>query len=695
MKNGKFDLYNSAEFQAAHRFKQQGQTPSPQDTNSKKAQSPQPPSLSSQIKVECTLQQEPETWVDEDNNDVTNEDNDVKRTYPANAVKYHFPMATVADEAIIPEGYTFTTRVHEGIVRVSEDTSTGTKLYTPLLPYPIWISKIQEGEFGKQNEKLELRHINTATMQEKMYIVDRELLAKPSSITALNKYGYPVTNDSRFSEAHRLIRYLKEYEKVNAAVIPREKSVDKLGWHEGMSVFAPYSPHITVNPEGSEEKRLLEEGYVKKGESLEAYIEDIKSILTGHSIPIFVYALSFASPLLKVINAPSFSIELARNSGYGKSVCQRIALGVYGNPNKLIRGWKSTSYGFEILLDFSDSLPSCLEDAHLQDNVNFIADAFYMAYNGSGKTRGSKTGGNRRTPSFCGILISSTENESVKRINLDGIMRRLITITEKPFKDKVTAKEIGKQVERMHQKHYGLAGERWIKYIIAKSSEWEKWASYYLDVVDNLDRIVDSGHYNPIDKDIMKEQNRLIAVAQVALELMQRCFNFGFDTQQVIQDVAHVIYGQLDNNSKVYHALRKLVSWAITNRYAYFTYHSSSGKQYGTIKDGEYIAFSETSAEDYLKEHGFNPSIIEQWKQLGIAEMDKEGKNPQVTITKGKKSRMVKLKWNQLEQICGKGFYEVDEPSNDEPSDDSPIQATLKPPKSKKSTRQGAVIHFK
>ncbi|WP_164783139.1 DUF927 domain-containing protein [Paenibacillus amylolyticus] len=580
---------------------------------------------------------------------------------PVLADLFHAP---VGNNIMLPTQYRFQSKFGAGVLVESiSDKVNSVHTFKTYLPAPIVITKIFEGDYASNEEQLELAFYDVATLKWRYFIITREALAKESTITQVNKYGYSVSYEKNNSTAKRLMAFLQQFEEQNYMHIPRQVLTTTIGFTENFKEFALYSNNIKINPIGQEQRQQLKNGYVMQGDSnsLGSYVEGIKETLKDYSVPVFCYALSFASPLLKILDAQPFSVEICRNSGYGKSVLQKLALGVWGNPKKLMRPWKTTYAGIESHLEFADGTIVCLEDAHSNEDETIIADVFYMVFNGSGKMRGAKKGGNRLTSSFTGILFSSTETESSYRIHFDGIRRRLIELIAKPYPNKDEAKKAARSAEKLHEIAYGIAGKQWTDFLIANLELQNEWKAAYRDTVERMDCAAEGQGFSRTDLDSITDQNSLLAVVYVTIQLMNSCFGFSFDEDKVMKDITDVVYQQLDGNSKPLVALRNLVHWAVVNEGAHFSAISKSGKQHGVIESGQYIAIAAESVSHHVTKEGFNLSVIDEWKSLGILELESDGKtNPKVKISSHKRQRMMKFKWSELEKYIGEGFYEHD-----------------------------------
>lgn len=573
-------------------------------------------------------------------------------------VKSQISDAPVPGDIEVPQHYIFSRVAHEGIKIEYMNPDTGGLKSVTVLPFPIVITKIFEGTYGGNDEELELAFFNPRNSCWKTFIIKRETLSKESTITQVNNYGYTIQSAKDRSTAKQLMQFLNAFEKHNYYKIPRQTMVTKIGFTEGLKSFSLYDPNIKIKPQGKDETDLLEKGYVMAGENLNVYVEKIKEIVADYSVPTFCYSLAFASPLLKIIDAPPFSVEICRHSGYGKSLIQKLALGVWGKPSKLMRQWKMTLVGIERSLDFADGVITCLEDAQINMNDSVVADVFYMVFNGTGKIRGSKEGGTQKTPEFKGILLSSTESESSQRIKLDGIRRRMVELPTMVFPSKEYAKKAGIAENELHSKFYGVAGEKWTNFLLQNRDSWDKWKAEYNFIVNTFDDEAKLGEYQEADLDTIMDQNRLLATVSLAMQLMNQCFNFDFDFGRTMKEIRDLVYGQLVGNSKPISALRSAVSWAIINQGALFVENSKRGEQHGVIKDKAYVAFVPDSLNGYLKEQGYNLSVLDEWKRMDIIELDSEQKNPKTSLGTSTRARLVRLKWSKLVEYCGEGFYE-------------------------------------
>ncbi|WP_035296513.1 DUF927 domain-containing protein [Brevibacillus thermoruber] len=574
---------------------------------------------------------------------------------PENAVKRFIPTAPVHPRATIG-AFIFTTEYGQGVIL------PGDKGDTVWLRAPIVITKIFEGEYDKQEEKLELAFYDAVNQRWKRVIVPRVMLTSIRTITNLSKYGYPVTNDGKGekNEARRLMHFLQFYEMQNFQSINHTPITDQMGWYDedGEIVgFVPYLERVTLDPAGPGEKKLLKHGFVSKGTDVQNYIERMKEILQEYPVPIFVYSLAYAAPLLKLIGAPSFSVELASSSGFGKSLCQQLMMNVWGNPDVLVMDFDATNAGFEQLLKFTNDLPKAFQDAQNNENDTQITQFIYRVFSGTGRTRANYDGGNQETAMFRGIFTSSSEANTDARINRDGTRRRLVTLTELPFPTEEDAKIAGRKAQELHETCYGLAGRMWVSFLLQNRSNWQGWKRQYINTIDYLDDKVDKTYCNPISKKNMKDQNRLLATVVIALNLMNACFDFKFDVNKVMNSIIQAVYEHLDKNTIPIRALASIVNFALSNWRSHFHPDSTTGKLLGVIRPNKYIAIRKETTEYLLKQYGYNTSVIQDWKALGILNVEKDGGITPKTPTKPNQTqRMLQLNWSKLGQYLGNDF---------------------------------------
>ena len=117
-----------------------------------------------------------------------------------------------------------------------------------------------------------------------------------------------------------------------------------------------------------------------------------------------IISASFASVLVRFVGALPFFVHLwSCESGTGKTVALMVAASVWGNPEPgtYIQSFNSTSVGHEKMAAFLNNIPMCIDELQLSKDHhgNSRFDVYQLAQ-GVGRTRGNKTGGVDRTPTW-------------------------------------------------------------------------------------------------------------------------------------------------------------------------------------------------------------------------------------------------------------------------------------------------------
>ena len=294
----------------------------------------------------------------------------------------------------------------------------------------------------------------------KSVIVDKGTLSSATTVIQLANHGVSVTSET----SREMVKYLSYMDDLNRDLIPIEQMSNHLGWINNKD-FVPYVEGVQYDSQGQFTqmyKTIHEQG------SYEKWLDTVKTVRkTGTVQARITLAASFASVLLSHFDALPFFVHLWSNqSGTGKTVTMELAASVWANPQvgAYCRPLKSTAVGLEQLAIFTCNLPLCLDELQtIQDKRNFD-DIVYGLCEGSGKTRGSKNGGLRHSPSWKNAIITTGEMPIVGSTSKAGAMNRVIEIEC----DGPTMPD-AKSVHRAISTNYGFAGKKFVEAISEKA----------------------------------------------------------------------------------------------------------------------------------------------------------------------------------------------------------------------------------
>ena len=180
----------------------------------------------------------------------------------------------------------------------------------------------------------------------------------------------------------------------------------------------------------------------------------------------FILAASFAAPLLRILKQRIFFVYNWGGSKGGKTAALKAALSAWGDPERLMVNFNATQVGLERTASFFCDLPLGIDERQLAGrNQEGLEKIIYMIASGTGKIRGSKSGGLQITHQWRTIALATGEEPLSTETTQTGVSTRVLEIYGGPFDDEKTA-------SRMHQDagaNYGWAGPEFIDHVISVS----------------------------------------------------------------------------------------------------------------------------------------------------------------------------------------------------------------------------------
>lgn len=332
----------------------------------------------------------------------------------------------------------------------SEDGFAGVQVACchPIMPTEV-ITNIDTGE-----EKIKLSFFKTKKWRD--VIVSKEITAVASKITQLATIGVAVTSEN----AKFLVRYLCDVENKNIERIPCKESVSRLGYVDG-DQFSPYVENLVFD--GDAAYKHIFEAIKIKGD-YNAWVQIAKKCRHESLIARIMISASFASVLVKHIGGLPFFVHLwSCESGTGKTVALMLAASVWGNPElgTYIQSFNSTVVGHEKMAAFLNNIPLCIDELQLsKDSQGKSKFDVYQLAQGVGRTRGNKTGGVDKTPTWSNCILTTGETPIVKEGTGAGAVNRVIDL-ECPTGEKVILS--GQETANAVKANYGHAGKMFVE----------------------------------------------------------------------------------------------------------------------------------------------------------------------------------------------------------------------------------------
>ena len=318
-----------------------------------------------------------------------------------------------------------------------------------------------------ETEKLRLEFFKDGRW--KWFICDRKTAASQQKIIDLADRGVEVNSEN----AKLLVKYIADCVALNLDVLPRYRSISRLGWVEGG--FMPYDKEIRFD--GEKENKPLFDNFTQKG-SFEEWVEFV-SPLRKNILLRLQMAASFASPLIELVNALPFVFHLWGGTGAGKTVGMMVAMSIWGDPRlgKLTRTIDLTHNSLRTTLGFLYNLPYAGDELQtIKSQWNGYDQLIMRICEGIDRGRMTYDRNNAlKTWKLCCLLTG--EEPCTKSSSGGGVKNRVIEIE---CDQKVV--EDGPTVAGFIADHYGWAGLQYIKSVAA----YKNLSEEYLALMDNI-----------------------------------------------------------------------------------------------------------------------------------------------------------------------------------------------------------------
>ena len=427
------------------------------------------------------------------------------------------------------------------------------------------------------------------------FLTTRSIINNQRQILQLGEKGIPITGEN----AKKMSDYLGQLDELNFDTIETKKCVSQFGWW-GKNFLPHYPGDIHLKSDGSNKQLIT--GYEEEG-SLDEWITKVKPLMKNDLFNCML-KVSFASPLIKLLRARLFITHFWADSRAGKTAALKVALSVWGNPDITMGNFNSTSVGIERMASLYNDLPFGIDEKQaVGSNKDFINNLVYMLGLGQGRTRGTKTGGVQSRTSWNMAIITTGEEPITSETSQTGISSRTLELYGPLFDRERDAIEM----HRFTTKNYGLAGRKYIKYLIENV------------VVTKSNLLDDLYDYFCKRLEENKEENISSHIASVSLicvaDYLSNIIVFDVDDVKGSLEFGRRILTRLDTQSEsdiIDKAYSYIKSWIIVN-VNYFS-PLSKNQIYGTHETIDGILY-------YLVQ----PSILQQ-------ELTKQGYNYKKTM---------------------------------------------------------------
>lgn len=288
----------------------------------------------------------------------------------------------------------------------------------------------------------------------------RSMIFQSRSITTLADLGCTVTSEN----AKGLVRFLEALEAENIDVLDVRESTSTFGWQTRNRFLPGHEGGLVLDIDPSMQSWAT--AYCQRG-SLDAWIEQMRPHRSRFKFR-FILASSFTAPLLRVLRQRIFFVYNWGGSKGGKTAALKAALSAWGDPERLMVNFNATQVALERMAGFFCDLPLGIDERQLagskQEQLEKIV---YMLSSGTGRARGSKTGGLQQMQTWRTVCLATGEEPIGQSTSMTGVNTRMIEVIGGPFDKESDASD-------MHQKaalNCGWAGQEFVGHILSVGEE--------------------------------------------------------------------------------------------------------------------------------------------------------------------------------------------------------------------------------
>ena len=335
---------------------------------------------------------------------------------------------------------------------------------TPIIPTRILMKK------DRSDKQVELAYYERSKNIWHKISVPATTLAKTQNITDLAAFGVDINS----THARQLSDFLMkiQHEGDNMNTIPQAILCDQTGWLDDCKNFV-YPPEGVINGENYVVK---DNGfnYEQKFSTAGSKFEWFFLFHCAHSCYErwwcrYALGLVLAAPLVKPCNTRNWQGVLISPSGSGKSAVAKLAISIFGNPEKYHTTFNGTNNFSDELAARLNDLPCWIDEFQAADK-KMREDFQNFIYNyAEGKTRGrlSRNADIKKQFEFRGTRLCTSEQVVMQNNFMQGAFNRILQIQGfRPLGD-----ALGRELHEKLSQHYGHYGKMWIEYIAAHRQE--------------------------------------------------------------------------------------------------------------------------------------------------------------------------------------------------------------------------------
>lgn len=276
-------------------------------------------------------------------------------------------------------------------------------------------------------------------------------------------------------------RLLNSY-LMNARPARKVLAATSTGWHDDGKVFVMPNESIGNGDVRFQSEHARHDAFATAG-TLDGWRYEIGSRCIGNPSLTFAVSAALAGPLLAPIQRSGCGFHILGDSSSGKTTLLHAAASCWGGGG-FIRTWQATAAGLEGIAAAVNDTALVLDEISEADSRS-IGSFVYQLGNGTGKSRGARTGGARAVQRWRIILLSSGERSLAStmaeggKAPKAGMEIRLMDIPcARAFgvfdcvHDQPNARAFADALRASAARHYGHAGPELVKRMIEQPKDW-------------------------------------------------------------------------------------------------------------------------------------------------------------------------------------------------------------------------------
>lgn len=330
---------------------------------------------------------------------------------------------------------------------------------TPIVPVRI-LQKVD-----CSGKTLELAFYERNSDKWKIFSAPATTIAKSQNITDLADFGVDINS----THARAISEFLSKIQHTgdNLKNIPKIRVREQTGWTDSSCQNFIYPPEGSLDGENFIVQNNgfdYEAKFSTAGTKNEWYFAFSTSYLGKKMFWVrYALGLTLAAPLVRLCNSRNWQGVLIAPSGSSKSAVAKLAVSIFGNPDKLHTTFNGTLKSLDELATRLNDLPCWIDEFQSADEFmrkNFSTFIYNYA-EGSTRSRLTKSADMRKKFSFSGTRLFTSEQVILHDNASQGAFNRIIQVKNfEPLAD-----EVGRMLHETLSRNYGHYGKMFIDYI--------------------------------------------------------------------------------------------------------------------------------------------------------------------------------------------------------------------------------------